>query len=91
VYLGVPDGCPISYLPSVVVKESVLDVILYNLAREEDKGEDRVVPILDSCFYIIRTSVTDTRTSHALRSSHVCRRFALTGYGSHSRMLANHT
>jgi hypothetical protein len=60
-------------LHGVVVKESsVLDVILYNLAREKEKGGGggRVVPILDSCSYIIRTSVTDTCTAYA-RTRHV--------------------
>jgi hypothetical protein len=35
-------------IKGVVVKESVLDAILYNLAKEKEKGEDRVAPFLDS-------------------------------------------
>jgi hypothetical protein len=56
--------------PCVVVKESVLDAILYNLSREKEKGEDLMVPILDSCSFIIRCSITYTCTSYA-RTRHI--------------------
>jgi hypothetical protein len=50
----------------VAVKESVLQIIVYYLAREKKRGRIGTIPILDSCSCCVRYSVTDTCVSYVI-------------------------